>query len=182
MAELIVISSVAGGGKSTLIGKLLNEYPNLEFSISYTTRNPRAGDIPGKTYHFISKEEFEKKIQENEFLEWAEVHGNYYGTSKKFIENALQKGKSVILDIDVQGAKSVKKKFPQAKTIFILPPSEEIWIERLRGRGTDSEESIQKRIENGKKELLEKDWFEYQITNDNLETAFQELKNIIGVK
>jgi len=179
LAGLNIISSVAGGGKSTLIELLLKNHPELEFSVSCTTRPPRPGDIPGKTYHFLTEAEFRGKIEKGEFLEWALVHGNYYGTSKTFIEQALRQGKSVILDIDVQGAKAVKQRFSDAKTIFILPPSEEIWIRRLKERGTDSEEAIATRIANGRKELEEKDWFEYKIVNDNLEEAYQELTRIV---
>jgi guanylate kinase len=112
-------------------------------------------------------------------LEWALVHGNYYGTSKSFIESSLNSSKTVILDIDVQGAKIVKSKLPESKTIFIVPPSEEIWISRLKGRGTDSPESIEKRIANGKRELLEQDWFEYRIINDSIEESYQMLESIV---
>lgn len=178
-ANLYIISSVAGGGKSTLISMLCEKYPDIEFSISCTTRAPRPGDVPGKTYHFLTVEDFQDRIQKGEFLEWANVHGNYYGTSKPFIEQSIEKGRSVLLDIDVQGAKLVKEKFPEANTIFILPPSEEVWIHRLRGRGTDSEEVIEKRIQNGRKELEESDWFDYKIINDSLETAFLELERIV---
>jgi guanylate kinase len=178
-ANLFIISSVAGGGKSTLIGKLLTEFPFLKFSISSTTRKPRKGDIPGISYNFLSVEEFEKGISNNQFLEWAKVHGNYYGTPRNYIESAIRNNQNIILDIDVQGARLVKEQLPNSKSIFILPPSEEIWIQRLIGRGSDDEESIQRRIENGRKELLEKDQFDYQIVNDDLETALQELISII---
>lgn len=176
---LYIISSVAGGGKSTLISLLLERHSNFYFSISSTTRKPRPGDIPGKTYHFMTVEDFQSRIERGEFLEWAEVHGNYYGTSRYFIESAIQSGKSVLMDIDVQGAKIVKEKIPHSKTIFILPPSEDVWIQRLRSRATDSEEVIERRIRNGKIELSQSNWFDYQIINDDLETAYQELEKII---
>lgn len=179
IGKLFIVSSVAGGGKSTLISMLLKKYPNLQFSISSTTRLPRLGDIPGTSYNFIDVSTFEDGIKKDEFLEWAKVHGNYYGTPASFINSTRSQGKNVILDIDVQGAKIIKEKIKDSLSIFILPPNEEIWIQRLKGRGSDSEESIQKRIINGRKELLEKDQFDYKIVNDDLELAFQELEKII---
>jgi guanylate kinase len=176
---LFIISSVAGGGKSTLISLLLKRHEDLLFSVSCTTRLPRPGDVPGQSYHFLTVDDFKSRIDRDEFIEWAEVHGNYYGTSKLFIENAIQSGHSILMDIDVQGAKIVKGKLPTATTIFILPPSEEIWIERLRSRATDSQEVIERRIHNGKVELSQSDWFDYQIVNDNLETAYRDLEKII---
>lgn len=178
-SNLFIISSVAGGGKSTLISLLLDRHPDILFSVSDTTRPIRPGDIPGITYNFKTIEEFRKGIESNEYLEWALVHGNYYGTSKKFIESSLKSSKTVILDIDVQGAKIVKSKLPESKTIFIVPPSEGVWVSRLKGRGTDSSESIERRIANGKKELLEKDWFDYQFINDSLEESYKNLESII---
>lgn len=132
------------------------------------------------TYHFLSKEEFEKGISNSAFLEWAVVHDQYYGTPLKFIEEAFQKGASVIMDIDVQGAKIIKEKLPEKiVTIFILPPNEKEWERRLRGRGTDSEESILKRIKNGKLELERQDEFDFKIVNDDLEKALNELEKIV---
>ncbi|TGM57856.1 guanylate kinase [Leptospira adleri] len=178
--KLFVLSSVAGGGKSTLIQKLREKHPEILFSISSTTRAPRPGDKEGVTYHFLSKEEFEKGISNSAFLEWAVVHDQYYGTPLKFIEEAFQKGASVIMDIDVQGAKIIKEKLPEKiVTIFILPPNEKEWERRLRGRGTDSEESILKRIKNGKLELERQDEFDFKIVNDDLEKALNELEKIV---
>ncbi|AYV54668.1 guanylate kinase [Leptospira kmetyi] len=178
--KLFVLSSVAGGGKSTLIQKLREKHPEILFSISCTTRAPRPGDKEGVTYFFLSKEEFEKGISDSAFLEWALVHDQYYGTPLKFIEEAFAKGSSVIMDIDVQGAKIIKEKLPgKIVTIFILPPSEEEWERRLRGRGTDSEENILKRIRNGKAELERQNEFDYKIVNDRLEKALEELEAII---
>jgi len=178
-AKLFIISSVAGGGKSTLIAMLLKKYPFLKFSVSCTTRKPRKGDILGVTYDFITVEEFEKGIDQDEFLEWAKVHDNFYGTPRKYIESAINNNENIILDIDVQGPRIVKEKLPNSKSIFILPPSEDVWIQRLIGRGSDDMESIQKRIENGRKELLEKEKFDYQIINDKLEQSFEDLERII---
>ena len=176
---LYIISSVAGGGKSTLISLLLKKYPDIHFSISVTSRAVRPGDEPGVNYHFVSREEFEKLIEQDFFLEWALVHDNYYGTSKRYIEKELRKGFKVILDIDVQGFKIIKSKVPNVKSIFILPPSEEIWIERLKKRGSDSPESIEKRIRNGKEELTHVDEYDFQIVNDKLEDSMLALEKIL---
>ncbi|WP_081104073.1 guanylate kinase [Leptospira weilii] len=178
--KLFVLSSVAGGGKSTLIQKLREKHPDILFSISCTTRAPRPGDKEGITYFFLTKEEFKKGIEDSVFLEWALVHDQYYGTPLKFIEEAFQKGSSVIMDIDVQGAKIIKEKLPgRIVTIFILPPNEKEWERRLRDRGTDSEESILKRIRNGKSELERQNEFDYKIVNDDLDQALVDLEKII---
>nr|WP_210412002.1 guanylate kinase [Leptospira licerasiae] len=178
--KLIVLSSVAGGGKSTLIQMIRAKHPDLAFSVSCTTRPPRPGDKEGVTYFFLSKEEFESGIDKGEFLEWAKVHDNYYGTPVKFVNQCMSAGKSVIMDLDVQGAALVKQKLgKEAITIFILPPNEEEWEKRLRGRGTDSEESILKRIKNGKEELSHKDEFDHIIVNDTLEHALSRLEEIL---
>jgi len=176
---LYVISSVAGGGKSTLISLLLNKYPDIHFSISVTSRPVRPGDEPGKNYHFVSRDEFERLIAQDFFLEWALVHDNYYGTSKRYIEKELRKGYKVILDIDVQGFRIIKSKIQNIKSIFILPPSEEVWIDRLKKRGSDSPESIERRIQNGRKELQQAGDYDYQIVNDKLEDSFAELEKIL---
>ncbi|WP_281275527.1 guanylate kinase [Leptospira sarikeiensis] len=177
---MIVLSSVAGGGKSTLIQMIRAKHPDLAFSVSCTTRAPRPGDKEGVTYFFLSKEEFESGIENGEFLEWAKVHDNYYGTPAKFVSQCISSGRSVIMDLDVQGAAQVKQKLgKEAITIFILPPNEEEWERRLRGRGTDSEESILKRIRNGKEELARKDEFDHLIINDTLDNALNELEKIL---
>lgn len=177
--KLYIISSVAGGGKSTLIRKLLIEFPEILFSISCTSREKRPKEEDGKDYYFITKEEFQKKIEQDYFLEWALVHDNYYGTPKDFILKNLQENKKIILDIDVQGAENVKKKIPSAVSIFIVPPSKEVWLQRLRNRGTESEEALQKRIQNGFKELEHKDKFDFQVINDVFEKAYNEFKDIV---
>nr|WP_208728827.1 guanylate kinase [Leptospira selangorensis] len=178
--KLIVLSSVAGGGKSTLIQMIRAKHPDLAFSVSCTTRAPRPGDKEGVTYFFLNKEEFESGIDKGEFLEWAKVHDNYYGTPAIFVNQCMSAGKSVIMDLDVQGAAQVKQKLgKEAITIFILPPNEEEWEKRLRGRGTDSEESILKRIKNGKEELAHKDEFDHIIVNDKLEQALSRLEEIL---
>ncbi|GBF50506.1 guanylate kinase [Leptospira ryugenii] len=177
--NLYIISSVAGGGKSTIIDRLLKKYPSFFFSISCTTRDIRPGDVPGKSYHFLSREEFQKQIDRGEFYEWALVHGNYYGTPKTPILDALERQLIVLLDLDVQGAKSVKELRPQSVTIFIQPPSQEIWIERLIKRGSDPKKSIETRIENGLKELEEAKHFDYIVVNDVLEKAVDQVERII---
>lgn len=177
--NLYIISSVAGGGKSTIIERILKEHPEFYFSISCTTREPRPGDVPGKNYHFLSIDEFKKRIEDDGFYEWAEVHGNYYGTPKAPIMEALAKQKVVLLDLDVQGARAVKNKRPNSVTIFIEPPSQEVWIERLIKRGTDPKKSIEKRIENGLKELEEAPKFDYIVVNDHLEKAIVDVKAIL---
>ncbi|MCE9500154.1 MAG: guanylate kinase [Leptospira sp.] len=179
VGKLYIISSVAGGGKSTLIEMLLKKYPEIKFSISVTSRLQRPGDIVGESYKFISKDEFEELIKQDYFIEWAVVHGNYYGTPKKILDDWLGSGEKILLDIDVQGAASIKAHFPDCVSIFILPPSEEIWMKRLRDRGTDSPESIEKRIRNGKNELERTSEFDYRILNDDLKKAFSELEAIV---
>ncbi|TGL45094.1 guanylate kinase [Leptospira perdikensis] len=180
--NLYIISSVAGGGKSTIISELLTEFPDFYFSISCTTREPRPGDVEGKTYYFLSIEEFQKRITNGEFYEWAEVHGNYYGTPKAPILDAIRDHRVALLDLDVQGAKSVKALRPESVTIFIEPPSREIWIERLIRRGTDSKTSIERRIENGIRELDEAPSFDYVVVNDRLEDAIRDVKTILFQK
>lgn len=178
-SKMVIISSVAGGGKSTLIELILKRHPDAFFSVSCTTRDPRPGDIPGKSYIFLSIEEFKAKIEKQEFFEFAEVHGNFYGTPKTPILKALEEKKTVLLDIDVQGASHVKAMKPEAISVFIQPPSLEIWKARLRKRGTDRPEVIEKRIQNGLKELGRSIEFDYVIVNDNLEIALEELDSII---
>ena len=180
--NLFILSSVAGGGKSTIIGMLLNAHKDLQFSISCTTRQIRNGEKEGITYYYISIAEFEKKIQANEFLEWAKVHDNYYGTPKSPIYKSLEENRKMILDIDVQGFHKVKEIFPKSTSIFLLPPSIEIWVDRLKARNTETEESLHRRIENGKKELKESGLFDYQIINDDLYKTFFEVERVIYPK
>ena len=177
--NLFIISSVAGGGKSTLIDLLLRKHPEVLFSISYTSRPIRGAEKDGLNYHFVSKEEFEDLVVKNFFYEWAQVHDNYYGTPKDFIESNLKLGKKIILDIDVQGADKVKNHLPTSVSIFIVPPSREIWVERLKNRGTDNPQVIEKRIKNGLHELEAQDRFDHRIVNGDLNQAFSELESII---
>ncbi|TGK09862.1 guanylate kinase [Leptospira fletcheri] len=179
-SKLFVLSSVAGGGKSTLIRLVREKHPQIAFSVSCTTRPPRPGDEEGVTYFFLTPEAFERGIRENEFLEWARVHDHYYGTPRKYVEECLASGRSVIMDLDVQGAALLKRKLGETVvTIFILPPSEEEWERRLRARGTDSEESITKRIRNGKQELSHRNEFDHVILNDDLDRTLSQLESIL---
>ncbi|WP_456325420.1 guanylate kinase [Desulfonauticus submarinus] len=176
---LVIISAPSGAGKSTLISLLRKDFSKFEFSISYTTREPRAGEIHGKDYFFVSKKEFIKLKKENFFAEWAEVHGNYYGTPKEAVLKALKQGKDLLFDIDVQGAKQIKQNLNKGIFIFIFPPSLKELKRRLKKRNTDSPETINIRLANARKEIQEANIFDYWIINDKLEAAYLELKSII---
>ena len=180
--KLFVMSAASGAGKTTLKDKVIGEFPDIVYSISATTRKPREGEVNGVHYFFKTKEEFEKLIKEDGLIEWNEVHGNYYGTPKFFVEDMLRQGKRVLFDLDVFGKVNFDKVYPDATGILILPPSEEDLERRLRGRGTDSEEVIRLRLENAKKEMefaKTKGKYEYIIVNDDLEKAANELRTIL---
>ena len=180
--KLFVMSAACGAGKTTLKYKVIGEFPDIVYSISATTRKPREGEVDGVHYFFKTKEEFEKLIKEDGLIEWNEVHGNYYGTPKFFVEDMLRQGKRVIFDLDVFGKVNFDKVYPDATGILILPPSEEELERRLRGRGTDSEDVIRLRLENAKKEMefaKTKGKYEYTIVNDDLEKAANELRAIL---
>lgn len=180
--NLYIVAGCSGVGKGTLLKLFLERNPQLKLSVSCTTRNPREGEVHGKNYFFISVEEFKKNIKNNEFLEWAEFSGNYYGTQKQYIENKLNMGLDVILEIEVQGAKQVKEKMPEAISIFIMPPSIEALEARLRGRHTESEEAIQRRLSNANREIEAGKNFDYKVINDNLEDALNNLQKIFDAK
>lgn len=176
MSRLIVVSAPSGAGKTTLCQRLLRDFPQLRLSISCTTRAPRGKEKHGQDYFFLGQDEFKQKIAAGEFAEWAEVHGNYYGTLRSTIEGNLRAGLSVLLDIDVQGAESLRQAFPQeALTIFVAPPSMDELEKRLRARGTDSPESVARRMANARRELQEAAKFDLLITNDHLDRAYTEL-------
>ncbi len=177
--KLIVLSGPSGVGKGTVVKSLLSKCENLRLSVSATTRQPRSEDKEGVTYYFKSQEEFKKMIAEGEFLEWAIYNGNYYGTPQKAVNDLLDKGISVILEIEVQGAMNVKKKCPDALYIFIVPPSLEELKKRLIGRGSETAESTAGRIAAAKAELEMKDEYDHIIVNDVLEKAVGEVLNII---
>lgn len=180
--KLFIISGCSGVGKGTLLKMLLQNNPDIKLSISATTRLPRTGEIDGENYFFITKEDFKAAIENNEFLEYAEFSGNFYGTKKNFVEKTLNKGIDLILEIEVQGAKQVKEKMPDAVSIFIMPPSVQVLEERLRGRHTEDEETIQKRLNEVKREIEAGNKFNYQVINDNLDEALSNLQNIINTE
>ena len=177
--KLFVISGSSGVGKGTVIGGFLKRNPQFTLSISCTTRKMRPGEVDGVNYFFLSKDEFKDCIDNNKFLEWAEFAGNFYGTKQKYIHQCLEEGKNLILEIDTQGAIQVKQKMPEAVLIFIAPPSFEILEKRLRGRHTEDEETIQKRLEAVKKELERAENFDYKVINDDVDRAIQNLEDII---
>lgn len=178
--RLIIISAPSGAGKTTLCDLLLKDFPSIQQSISTTTRPQRPHEVDGKHYFFIGLPDFEARKKSGEFAEWAEVHGNFYGTSKKNIETLLASGKHVLFAIDVQGALNLKTLYPdRALLIFIHPPSMAELQNRLIQRKGDTPEAIEKRLKNAYTEVAWSQKFDYQITNDNLQTAYQQLKNII---
>lgn len=178
--KLFVVSGSSGVGKGTVLKGFLAKNPDFMLSISCTTRAPRAGETDGVNYFFMTKEDFKDCIENDKFLEWAEFAGNFYGTKKKFINQCLVEGKDIILEIDTQGALQVKKQMPEAVLIFICPPSLEDLEKRLRGRHTEEEEAIQKRLEAVKEELSRAENFDYKIVNDDLDNAITELERIIS--
>jgi guanylate kinase len=174
-----IISAPSGSGKSTLVNELLKSVSDLEFSISYTTRAPRGSEENGKQYYFVSRSEFEKMIRDGEFLEHAEVFGNYYGTARRFLREAEQKGHDLLLDIDVQGAAQIQQKLPDATSIFILPPNRKTLEERLRKRSEDREEVIQRRLVTASREIQNYDRYNYILVNDRLEESIEILQAIV---
>lgn len=179
--QLIVVASPSGGGKSTLAKHLLSELPELQFSVSATTRKMRPGEINGREYHFLSKEEFTELINQNLLIEFEEIFGNYYGTLKTVTDTLLQEGKIILFDVDVKGALSIKKIYGnKASIIFITPPSLEILEHRLRTRNTESEEQLQLRLSRAIMELRQKDNFDYLLINDELEKAKNEIYTYVS--
>lgn len=177
--NLMVLSAPSGAGKTTLCQKLLEQMPDVQMSVSFTTRPPRAGEVDGVHYSFIEKERFQTMIAEASFVEWAEVHGNYYGTSRKRIEEICAAGNDVILDIDVQGARQIRQAFPDSVHIFVFPPSQEALQQRLEGRMSDAPEVIARRLQKARDEIREYRLYNYVIINDLLDVALQELLSIV---
>ncbi len=177
---LFVVSAPSGAGKTTLINAIRPLFPNLLYSVSYTTRPPRQGEVEGISYYFVRSEQFERMIRSDEFLEWKKVHGNYYGTPRGPVTQALATGKKMILDIDVQGAMDVFARVPGAIGIFVTVSDLGVLEERLRKRGTDSEEAIQLRIANAALELEAAEKFDYTVTNDDLGQAVKDMARIIS--
>jgi len=179
MSIVYIVSAPSGSGKSTLVNELFKVAQHLDFSISYTTRPPRGSEQNGKEYFFVTKEQFEAMIKADEFLEYANVFGYYYGTAKRFLRDAEARGNDLLLDIDVQGAQQVKKSIPDAASIFILPPDREKLEWRLRNRGLDSEEVIRRRLDTARREIENYSKYSYILVNERLERATDQLKAIV---
>ena len=176
---LIVVSGASGTGKGTVCKKLLADLPEVAYSISATTRKPRAGEVDGREYYFLSVEEFKAWIAEEKFLEYAEVYGNFYGTPLSKIEERLNRGEDVLLEIDIQGALNVKKKFPEGVYIFLLPPSLEELKRRIEGRGTETPESLSRRLKNAVTEIKIGLEYDYVVVNDSIDAAAAQIKAIL---
>ena len=177
--KLIVVSGPSGAGKSTVIGKVMERRNDLCFSVSATTRKPREGEVDGVNYFFVSGTEFDRMIGDDELLEHAEYNRDNYGTPRAYVEEKRRAGMHVLLDIEVQGARQVRERVPEAIKIFVIPPSLQVLEQRLRGRGTETEEQIQRRLARARGEYREADFYDYVVINDNLETAANELNAII---
>jgi guanylate kinase len=176
---LFVISSPSGGGKGTLIRRILTRLPRLGYSVSWTTRSPRQGEMNGRDYHFVSREDFIAARERGEFLEWAVVHGNFYGTSLKVVERELAAGRDIVLEIDVQGAASVRRIGLESVSVFILPPSFEILRRRLTGRQSENAAALALRLQNSRAEVEHYREFDYVILNDDVERAATQLAAIV---
>jgi guanylate kinase len=179
MTTVIIISAPSGSGKSTLVHRLLQSDPSLIFSISFTTRPPRGQEREGVDYNFISRKEFEARMQRGEFLEHARVFDNYYGTHQSALDRAVQAGQDLVLDIDVQGARQLKIRLPEAVSIFVLPPSREILEQRLRARSQDSEAVIQRRLKGAAEEVRNYIQYDYVLINREIESSVERLRSIV---
>ncbi|MDA3895003.1 MAG: guanylate kinase [Desulfobacteraceae bacterium] len=178
--NIFIISAPSGAGKTTLCNAILKKFPNLQYSISHTTRKPRTNESDGVDYFFITLDEFKQNIQNNTWAEWAHVHDHFYGTSAEFIDRHLSAGKDILLDIDVNGARQILRRYPDSVTIFIMPPTFETLLQRLKHRGTDSDEIIAKRLKNAKTEIAQKDFYKHIVVNGSLPEAIEMLSAIIS--
>jgi guanylate kinase len=179
MSTVFIISAPSGSGKSTLVSRLLSEVEGLTFSVSYTTRAPRGTEVDGQAYHFIDRTEFEERLAQDEFLEFADVFGNYYGTHSGALELAREAGKDLVLDIDVQGAAQLKERIPDAVSIFVLAPSRIELEKRLRARSQDKEEVIRRRLADAAREIRNYSLYDYVLVNNDLNLAAETLKSIV---
>ena len=179
MTTVFIISAPSGSGKSTLVARLLASVPGLMFSVSYTTRKPRGAEMDGQSYHFVSREEFEAMLARDEFLEWAEVFGNYYGTHRGILEEARARGSDLVLDIDVQGARQLKGQIPEAVTVFILAPSRQILEQRLRARSEDRDDVIERRLRDAAEEIGNYNAYDYVLINRDLAESDAVLSAIV---
>lgn len=177
--NLIIVTAPSGAGKTTLVARMIERIDKVKPSISYTARAARPGERDGRDYHFVNREEFLKMIERNEFLEWAEVHGNLYGTSIRAVDDARRQGFDVVATIDVQGAALARKLYPEAIGVFVLPPTREALESRLETRGSETEESRRLRLQNARHELAQADQFDYIVINEDLERATEELVAIV---
>lgn len=177
--KLFVISGPSGAGKGTLVARIRERYPRLGLTVSATTRAPRDGEVDGCSYYFLTEEEFSRRIEAGEFVEWAQVHGHRYGTLVSEVSSKLEGGSSLVLEIDVQGAFQVKERFPDAVLVFIMPPSLDVLRERLVDRGTESDNSLKLRLANAEREMALADRYDDIVVNDDLERATEELLGVI---
>ena len=178
--KLFIVSAPSGAGKTTLCRAVLNHFPQMRYSVSYTTRPPRSGEKNGVDYHFISQQEFEAGLEKGQWAEWASVHGHLYGTSAVFLERETAAGRNILLDIDVQGAKQIQSRYPNSVLIFIMPPSMDILKQRLCSRDTDSQPDIEKRLKNAEKEMAQKYCYQHVVVNDELSLAIKQLTDLIA--
>lgn len=177
--NLIIVSAPSGAGKTSLVSALLASTPDIDLSVSYTTRAPRDGEVNGKAYHFVSRETFMEMTGRGDFLESAEIYGNLYGTSQSWIQGKMDAGRDILLEIDWQGADQVRQIFPECVSIFILPPSIQTLEQRLKGRGKDSAEVIARRMQSARDEIAHVAEFDYVIINDKLDDAVQQLRSVV---
>ena len=177
--KLFIVSAASGTGKTTLCNAMRKRFPELAYSISHTTRPPRKNEVHGRDYYFIPNEAFEEKIRAGEWAEWARVHGNYYGTSARQLNELMADGRDILLDIDVNGARQIKSRYPESIAIFIMPPSIKALEDRLRNRGTDSEDEIEKRLAHAHNEIAGRSFYDHEIVNDRIEDAVEELAGLI---
>jgi guanylate kinase len=177
--RLYVVSAPSGAGKTSLVRALMEREPRIRFSVSYTTRKPRPNEIPGRDYHFVSRDRFDDMVLRDEFLEHAQVFDNCYGTAVRTVEEALENGEQLLLEIDWQGARQVRARLPEARSIFILPPTRQALEQRLKGRSTDSGEVIQRRLKDAAQDLTHWAEFDYVVINDEFDKALEDLRAIV---